>query len=186
MDMDAVGRRPVPEAAFCPRAAHNGTPAGDRLSLRALRAAVVHHAHMATAQDLYKGMLREHVAPSVRHLGMKGSSGNFVLPDADHYLLVGFQSSGSNTAETVRFTVNLAVISKTAWKQGWKSWWGKPSATTQGPVGTYKRLGELMPDHDDVWWELTSDTEPAVLAAEVVQAIEQFGLPELVRLRSGR
>jgi hypothetical protein len=153
--------------------------------LTALRVAIDHHARMATAQDLYKRMLREDVAPALRHLGMKGSAGNFALPDPDHYLLVGFQSSRSNTAEAVRFTVNLAVISKNAWKQGWQSWWGKPSATAQGPVGTYVRLGELMPVHDDVWWELAPDTDPAGLAAEVVRAIEQFGLRGLMQLRSG-
>ena len=139
---------------------------------------------MATAQDQYKRMLRQEIAPALRSLGMKGSSGNFVLPDADQYLLVGFQSSRSNTAEAVRFTVNLAVISKSAWKQGWRPWWGRPSATVQGPVGTYLRLGELMPQHDDVWWELSPGTDTAQLAAEVVQAVQQFGLPRLLQDRS--
>ncbi|HEX2073088.1 MAG TPA: DUF4304 domain-containing protein [Geodermatophilus sp.] len=140
---------------------------------------------MATAQDQYKRMLRQEIGPALRDLGMKGSSGNFVLPDPDQYLLVGFQGSRSNTAEADRFTVNLAVISKSAWKQGWRPWWGKPSATVQGPVGTYMRLGELMPQHDDVWWELTPGTDTATLAAEVVQAVQQFGLPRLLQDRSG-
>ena len=116
---------------------------------------------------------------------MKGSASNFVLPDPDRYLLVGLQGSRSNTAEIVRFTVNLAVISKATWKEGWRPWWGKPSATAQGPVGTYMRLGELMPQHHDVWWELTPDTHTATLAAEVVQAIKQFALPWLLEDRSG-
>lgn len=116
---------------------------------------------------------------------MKGSAANFVLPDPDHYLLVGFQGSRSNTAEEARFTVNLAVISEATWKQGWRPWWGKPSATVQGPVGTYMRLGELMPQHDDVWWELAPNTETAALAAEVVEAVRQFGLPWLSEGRTG-
>jgi hypothetical protein len=52
-------------------------------------------------------------------------------------------------------------------------------------VGTYVRLGELRPGHDDVWWELAPDTDPAARAAEVVHAIEQFGLRGLMQLRSG-
>jgi uncharacterized protein DUF4304 len=117
-------------------------------------------------------------------LGLTGSSGNFVLPDPDHYLLVSFQRSRSNTAVAVRFTVNLTVMSRKAWEQRWQPWWGKPSATAQGPLGTYMRLGELMPQHDDVWWELASGTDTAALAAEVVQAVVQFGLPGLVQVRS--
>jgi hypothetical protein len=139
---------------------------------------------MAAAQDQYKRMLREEVAPALRHLGLTGSSGNFVLADPDYHLLVGFQRSRSNTAEAVRFTVNLAVISKKAWEQRWQPWWGKPSANAQGPLGTYMRLGELMPQHDDVWWELASGTDTAALAAEVVQAVVQFGLPGLEQVRS--
>lgn len=140
---------------------------------------------MAAAQDEYKRMLREEIAPGIRALGLKGSGGTFVLPDPDHYLLVGFQGSQSSTADAVRFTVNLAVISKEAWEEGWQPWWGKPSATTQGPVGTYMRLGELMPEHDDLWWELAPGTDAAALAAEVVQAVQQFGLPGLMENRRG-
>jgi hypothetical protein len=113
---------------------------------------------MTNAQDQYKRMLRDEIAPALRLLGMKGSGGNFVLPDPDHYLLVGFQGSHYSTAESVRFTVNLAVISKDAWERGWQPWWGKPSATAHGPVGKYMRLGELMPEHDDVWWHLAPGT----------------------------
>ncbi|MGY1794072.1 DUF4304 domain-containing protein [Geodermatophilus sp. SYSU D00525] len=140
---------------------------------------------MATAQDQYERMLRQEIAPALRELGMQGSARDFVLPDPDQYLLVGLQGSQSNTAEAVRFTVNLAVISKSAWKRGRRAWWGKPSATVQGPVGTYLRLGELMPPHDDVWWELTPATDTATLAAEVVRAVQQFGLPRLLHARSG-
>lgn len=131
-------------------------------------------------------MLRQEIAPALRDLGMTGSSANFVLPDPDHYLLVGFQGSRSNTAAGARFTVNLAVISKAAWRERWRPWWGKPSATVQGPVGTYMRLGELMPKHDDVWWGLTPDSGTATLAAEVVQAVQQFGLPWLSQVRHWR
>lgn len=55
----------------------------------------------------------------------------------------------------------------------------------QGPVGTYMRLGELMPQQDDVWWELIPDADTATLTAEVVQAVQQFGLRWLLEARHG-
>lgn len=140
---------------------------------------------MTSAQDEFKRMLRGDIAPALRQLGMKGSGRNYVLPNPDHHLLVGFQGDRYNTADDVRFTVNLAVISKHDWEQGWQPWWGKPSATMQGPVGTYLRLGLFMPEQDDVWWELSPGTDVAALAAEVVQAIQQFGIPGLLQVRSG-
>ncbi len=146
---------------------------------------LVHHASVASAQDEYRRLLRQEIAPALRVLGMKGSASNFVVPDTEYYLLLGFQGSRSNTAELVRFTVNLAVISKATWKQGWRPWWGRPSATVQGPVGTYVRLGELMPQQDDVWWELRQDADTTTLTAEVVEAVQQFGLRWLLEARRG-
>jgi hypothetical protein len=177
-------KRPYRQSGRCPITAHLRTRADDLPRLAVPYVAVVHHARVASAPDQYKRMLRQEIAPALRDLGMEGSASNFVLPDPDHYLLVGIQGSRSNTAGVVRFTVNLAVISKAKWKQGWRAWWGRPSATAQGPVGTYMRLGELTPQHDDVWWELTPDADTATLAAEVVQAVQQFGLVWLLEARS--
>lgn len=137
---------------------------------------------MITATDRYKRMLRDEVAPVLRRMGFQGSGPNFRLPDAEEYLLLSFQASTSSTADEVKFTVNLAVINKADWEAQQQAWWGRPSATTQGPIGEYERLGILMPDGDDIWWQISAHSETADASADVCAAIRTTGIPAL---RSG-
>ena len=139
---------------------------------------------MVTAQDRFSDLLREEVAPALRRLGLKGSGRNHVLPDPDYFLPIAFQGDRYNTADSVSFTVNLAAINRREWEEGWQPWWGKaPTATVQAPVGRYMRLGHLMPQQRDVWWALTGDTDASQLAAEIVAAIREHGLPALERAK---
>lgn len=142
-----------------------------------------HDAGMAKAQDEFSRMLRDEIAPALRRLGFKGSGCNYTPPDPDFYLLLGFQGDKYNTAEEVTFTVNLAVISKQEWENGWEWWWSKvPTATVNHPVGQYMRLGHLMPQKRD-WWEITVGGSTPDLAAEVVDAIQRYGIPEMLRIK---
>lgn len=143
---------------------------------------------MVTAQDKFSEMLREEVAPALRRLGAKGSGSNFVLPDPDYFLLLAFQKDRYSTADTVSFTVNLAAVNRREWEEGWQPWWGKePTATTFAPVGRHTRLGLLMPQQRDIWWEVTVQADTKSLAAEVVAAIRDYGLPGLhsAKVRAG-
>jgi hypothetical protein len=136
---------------------------------------------MAKVQDEFSRMLRDEIAPALRRLGFKGSGRNYTLPDPDFYLLLGFQGGRYNTADEVTFTVNLAVINKQEWEDGWECWWSKvPTATANHPVGQYMRLGHLMPQKQDYWWEMTAGTSTPELVEEVVNAIHRYGIPEML------
>src|SRR4051794_2946812 len=70
---------------------------------------------VAVAQDAYKTVLRDVIAPALRGMGFKGSGTLYRLDDEKCWARFGFQSSSSNTVDLVKFTVNLAVIDKAAW-----------------------------------------------------------------------
>lgn len=68
-----------------------------------------------TAQDAYRTALRDVVAPALREMGFKGSGKLYRLDDEKYWARLGFQSSASNSAERVKFTLNMLVADKHAW-----------------------------------------------------------------------
>jgi Domain of unknown function (DUF4304) len=132
-----------------------------------------------TAQDRYRAMLRDEIAPALRARGFQGSGTAYVLPDDTHWLQVGFQASKWNTATGASFTVNLAVADKAAWARlaAERGYRGKPNPNVRYsrdmPV---QRLGSLV-FGTDRWWEVS---EPSTnVATEVLEALDRAGLPWL-------
>ncbi len=144
---------------------------------------------MTTAQETYQAMVREHVTPRLRELGFRGSGSVYSLPDDRAWRLLGFQRSVSSSRQLVRFTVNLTLADKAAWRALLPThpWIG---SRPTGNVGDYglppdvvevARIGSLIPGEDDVWWELHVSRPTQPLANELVHAIERYGLPWLRR-----
>jgi uncharacterized protein DUF4304 len=137
---------------------------------------------MATAQETFRGMLRDEIAPALRALGFKGSGANYHLPSDTHWALLGFQKSDVSSAAVVRFTVNLQVVSRSVWddERAEHPWMPEqPTATTGWGFAWWVRLGELAPHGGEIWWDLRAGSDTSVLAGAVVWAIEDFGLPAM-------
>jgi hypothetical protein len=140
---------------------------------------------VATAQETFKRMMKEEVAPSLRRLGLRGSGQTFALPSETHWALIGFQRSFLSSADELSFTINLTVVSKRAWekaREGDSSIGGErpaPNGTHRPPVWWY-RIGSLLPGGGDHWWSLTGGAATESLASEVVAAIRDHALPEMI------
>lgn len=68
-----------------------------------------------TAQDVFKAMLREHIAPEMRRAGLKGSGQKYRLDLADHFALLGIQRASGSDAEVIRWTANVLAVSRADW-----------------------------------------------------------------------
>ncbi|HEY2795207.1 MAG TPA: DUF4304 domain-containing protein [Micromonosporaceae bacterium] len=141
---------------------------------------------MSAIQNVYRLMLRDQVAPELRGLGLKGSGGLYRLDTDDCWARLGFQSSRYNTGETMRFTVNLCVVSRLVWESARRELPHLPPqpsptfAYVGGRRATWHcRIGACMPGGQDLWWSLTSEKQVVELSGEVVAAVRDFGLPEL-------
>lgn len=138
-----------------------------------------------SAQEEFRGFLRDLVSPAMRSAGLQGSAGRYHLPSPACFALVGFQRSMSSTGSAVKFTVNLKAVSRQAWAlaQADKTWLPKtPTANTLYPVAEWSaRIGRLMPGEQDHWWWLRPGQPLEPLAAEVIDAITGHGLPALRR-----
>jgi hypothetical protein len=138
---------------------------------------------METAQDTYKRLHLEYLAPAFRDLDLRGSK-NYLLPDEHYWLQIGFQGSDSSSAEAVRFYINLSAHDKQEWQEfRARSPLMRPSArpapNMHWPVGKLQRLGILMTQRNDKRWELRAGQELAELAAEVKAAVRDYGIPWL-------
>jgi hypothetical protein len=87
--------------------------------------------------------------------------------------LIAFQSSTGSTKERLLFTVNLGILFH---------------ALLDGPLQQNPsvwdahlrlRLGNLLPERSDKWWELTPGTDALALGANLTDAIEHQGVPYL-------
>lgn len=138
---------------------------------------------MGRAQERFKAMLKEHVAPALRDLGFKGSGQTFVLPNEHCYASLGFQKWKGNDAERVSFTVNVSVVPKTAWAEFEYPRTGTTPSPNLGYVDSpvwQKRIGAFLPGSGDVWWTLTDDSDASSAAREVVRAIEDAAVPAML------
>ncbi|MEV8095937.1 DUF4304 domain-containing protein [Kitasatospora sp. NPDC085879] len=141
-----------------------------------------------TAQELYRAMLRDGVAPRLRALGWKGSGLRFELPDPNAWVQLGFQSSRFNSAESLDFTVNISVIGRAAWENHREEHPELPARPN--PVVHYGRrfepvrIGYLLADRRDTWWNISTDQPGDAVdrtADGVVAAVADQAMPEIRR-----
>ena len=148
--------------------------------------------HGQLAQEVYRAMLREHVAPALRAAGWKGSGSAYLLPSPGYWAQLGFQKDRYSTADQVRFTVNLSVVPRDVWACAHDSWpsqlSARPSANTDSGALIrevdrhhcwWGRIGLLMPEHNDHWWEISSGEDAASVGRDVVDAIREHAIPAL-------
>lgn len=125
----------------------------------------------------YKRTILEAIAEALRPIGFRKKGAHFTKAEADVVHLVSLQSSSSSTAEAVRVTVNLGVwvsaLEADAKPDIWSAHWRE-------------RLGFLMPENRDVWWNAASDDEAKSTGATIASAIRTFGLRALGSLATRR
>src|SRR5215211_665604 len=119
------------------------------------------------AQDLFRAMLREQLAPELRRLGFKGSGQHYDLrADGGDCALLGFQKDAASTGGHVRFTINLVVV------------------RGSGELCWRDRIGSLLDDPHDHWWTIRVGDDIAPVADHVLWLVRERALPQL-RYRLG-
>jgi hypothetical protein len=132
-----------------------------------------------TAQDVFRAMLRDDIAPALRRMGFKGSGQAFILPSETHWALLSFQKSMHSTSDSVRFAVNYDVTTKEEWENRRRTF-GAPKRPTpswlhNGSIGDPPHArGQVQ--H---WWILRVEDPTAPLAAEVLSRIHGEALPAM-------
>lgn len=115
--------------------------------------------------------IQTHLAP----LGFKKKHTSFLLDKEDVLIIVNFQKSGKSTQDILIGTVNLGVVSKPIAERMDQI----PANIPIWDAHWRQRLGHLIPEHTDKWWEV-HDAEQAIQAGdEIISLLMIYGLPAI-------
>jgi hypothetical protein len=137
------------------------------------------------AQERFRVLLREHLGPLLRAEGFRGSGQSWRLEHpSGNAALIQVQRDRYNSADRVRFTINLAVASKVVWdwqltREPERGPTARPSALYATDCPLWLRIGTLLPEGKDTWWTIASGTRLAPLAASVAEALRGRAIPLL-------
>lgn len=115
----------------------------------------------ATAQDAYRQMLREHIAPELQELGFRRgpSPGAFRCESGKHAAEVRFLKSRGSTRQEVSFWVDLHA----SWtKTEWVYWEWTLCSLAREPL-----------------WELQAEGPAEPVASEVLRVFRRYGWPAI-------
>lgn len=134
---------------------------------------------MSRVQHLQPALNAMHQFLKVHGYSKWGS--NFQLVGTDAIRMIQLQSSTETTQKSAKFTVNLGVLVPVLLDPERRD--EQPSVVS---AHWRMRIGELMPERTDYWWRASNEAEAASAAAQVVFALERFGLPALEQVATAR
>jgi hypothetical protein len=140
-----------------------------------------------TAQDDYRSMIRDHIAPALREMGFKGSGQNYAVPSETHWISLWFQKSVYSDATRIRFTVHLLVVGKDEWEamreandlapERPRGFLGAPARSWT--VSYRPRPKQSPGGWVQIWWELEAGQPIEPLANLVILTVKNEALPRI-------
>jgi hypothetical protein len=122
-----------------------------------------HTAAAATAQDVFREMMRDHITPALRGLGFTGTwSKAFWYQAGDYAGSLWTQKSVHSTSGQVNYTVHLSA-----------------SHTPTGSEYWTRSLLGLIPGNEDGWWTVSAEDSAEQVAARFLGAVRDYGWPAI-------
>lgn len=129
-----------------------------------------------SAQQLFKTLVVERIAPLLNEHGFKKSGLNWHRKEGEDWLVVNVQKSAFSDRGEVRFTMNLGVGLTSRRGHGFTWPDGKRPPITR--CHHQQRIGELLGETDR-WWDVRSESGAERAGRAAVKALEETGLPWL-------
>jgi hypothetical protein len=129
-----------------------------------------------TAQERFDEVLVGGVWPFLKARGFKRTRGTFHRPVGRNWQVVNLQKSAYSDRSRVRFTTNLGVAVDRL--RGGALDWREGTRPIEPRCHFRQRIGSLL-QGGDTWWEVTPETDVAMLTDVVCEVIERYGFPWL-------
>jgi hypothetical protein len=126
--------------------------------------------------DNYKSLLAI-VGNILKDQGFAKKGDTFCLFKYNNWGLINFQKSKNNSAETISFTINMGVSSTTL-----RRTIGDGDLTAKPDIEDChwgKRIGFLLPQKQDYWWQVDNNTSPIHLIDEITDVLNKLAIPEI-------
>jgi hypothetical protein len=130
---------------------------------------------VTAAQEQFESLMQEiEKFLAVEGFHRSGKCFNKRMPDGKVRWSIDSQRSQSTTADRTKFTfwVHAQWKHRPAWHQDWE-----PKKTWYGGAGG--RIGDLMPNSQDTWWEITDKTSIKSLGGQINTVFNSCVLPFL-------
>jgi hypothetical protein len=116
-------------------------------------------------------------APVLKEAGYRKVARSFFANTSPLAKVVQFQASMWNTPQSASFTINLNLVLPYFHEK----WTGRPFPTNPGSAAAIatERIGHLMPDKRDHWWEVAPGCDCDRIASHVATCLTEYGLPFL-------
>lgn len=117
--------------------------------------------------------------PFLKEAGYRKLARSFNVARGGLFKVVQFQASMWNTPDSARFTINLMIVLP-YFHEKWTGQTFPKNPASAAPVLS-QRIGHLIPENRDYWWEVTPETNVERVASHVKDALSDQGLPFLDR-----
>jgi uncharacterized protein DUF4304 len=131
---------------------------------------------------LIDAVVAREAEPFLKAQGYRKKARNFSRVHGDVIAVVAFQASRWNHPDSAQVTINLQIVLPFFHEK----FTGKPfpeNPRSGAPIIS-ARIGMLMPNKVDHWWEITPKTSVSDVAADITACLQQFGLPFLDRYQN--
>lgn len=117
----------------------------------------------------------ESIHETLKLHGYKKLRTKFSKSKEDVLSIIQFQKDKRSPSNVCRFTINLAIVVECLHPE----WRGHLTRADAFDGNLQIRLGRLMPEPDDVWWEITEETDIELLKKELTELINNLAIPYL-------
>jgi hypothetical protein len=132
---------------------------------------------VATSLDLILNDVIAKTAMRLSDAGFRKNGSTFRRLFDAGAALIEFQKSRGNTKDVLSFTINLAVVCGPLLEPD-----GLTLQKARAIDGHLReRIGVLLPDRQDKWWEIDATTDANALADEVANTTGDIAVPYLLR-----
>ncbi len=129
-----------------------------------------------TAREQYDEMIRSRLGPQLKKESFKRVRNHFARWGGGGWQIIDFQASQWGSRDAVSFTINLACALDGLAK---RSEWDEKKSPSEAAAHLRERIGVLLDDGRDRWWDFDAATDPEALAGELMMVLRRVGLPWL-------
>ena len=127
--------------------------------------------------EIIDEIVKTGLAPVLKAEGYRKTARTFRMAGSDFTKIVNVQASSWNSIEDGKLTINLGVFFPAVAVLHDQVTFRHPPRECDCLV--QERIGFLMPEARDFWWEVRQDSNLPAIAEETVKAWREFGKPWL-------
>lgn len=125
--------------------------------------------------DKYKILISE-VNQAIKPLGFKKNGNTFFYNQDNNIGLINFQKSRSSSSDNILFTISVGVYSNSLHVFDSPCIGSKPIIDD---CHWWQRIGFLLPEKNDHWWQIDAATSLPDLINEIKDVLNSLAIPEI-------